>query len=345
MKCTQTFAALTAFLLSAGNLYAADLVVPVTVSLGSARTSVVVGTATGATDGYDKGLDVPPADVGETLTAVIPHPGWNVTSPDGKPVTSLYRDIRGSLPQQYSIQITSTSAPMTLSWDKSQLPTSVNATLVMPDGSSTDMKQQASATLQLTTAKVVIILDEGDTTPPSIPQGLKADTKETSFFLTWIPNTETDLKGYKLHWSKEGGFNRTADLKNVTNYNLMNVASDVPYYISVSAYDANGNESPQSPVLTAMKSSPAPIPAPEPIPAPIPITTPPVTVAPTGDFNGDGKISPTDVAQLLRFVYDKRRIPTKDQLARGDMDSDGKLTMNDAELIDKLVSPIYRKKR
>lgn len=318
MTRTQTLAALTAFLLSAGTIHAADMTLPVFVSAGGARTSIVVGAAAGASDGYDKGQDVPPADVGDSLTAVIPHTEWSVTSPDGKTITRLYRDIRGSLPQQYLIQITSTSTPVTLTWDTSQLPASAIATLAMPDGGTINMKRQKSAALALTEANVVVALDAGDTIPPSSPQGLTFELKGTSFYLTWAANTEPDLAGYKLHWTKEGGFTRTVDLKNSTNYNLMNVANDVPYKIAVSAYDANGNESAPSSILTAVKATLAPV------------------VIADGDVDGDGKVSIADGIKVLRMALHLQSANVN-EVQHGDMDGDGNLTIRDALLLIRKV--------
>lgn len=321
MMRIQLLTTLAALLLSTATLNAADLTLPVNISAGSARTSLVIGIVQGAGNGYDKGLDVPPAEIGEALSALIPHPEWDVTSPDGKRITALYRDMRGSLPQRFTVQIAATSAPVTLAWDRTKLPATINAVMTMPDSSSIDMKKQAATTLQVTSANVTITLDEGDTLPPAVPRELGFELKGAGFYFTWAANTEPDLAGYKLHWSQDNGFARSVDLKAATNYNLMNILDNVPYQIAVSAYDSNGNESAVSSTLKAVKT-----------------TAPPPVPKPNGDFNGDGKVDKADVTALSKAISKRGYKPSVSELSRADMNGDGKLTKLDLAIIQKLIS-------
>jgi hypothetical protein len=85
-----------------------------------------------------------------------------------------------------------------------------------------------------------------DKTPPAIPAGLDIVQSDTSVYLTWEANTETDLAGYHVFRSDraEGPF------KSATGLITKNVFVDPDYkpgtYYSVSAVDEFGNESPRS---------------------------------------------------------------------------------------------------
>jgi len=86
-----------------------------------------------------------------------------------------------------------------------------------------------------------------DKTPPATPAGLDIVQSDTSVYLTWDANVETDLAGYHVFRSDraEGPF------KAVTPLITKNVFFDPDYkpgnYYSVSAVDEFGNESPKSP--------------------------------------------------------------------------------------------------
>ncbi|MCP4251979.1 MAG: fibronectin type III domain-containing protein [Candidatus Scalindua sp.] len=62
--------------------------------------------------------------------------------------------------------------------------------------------------------------------------------------LTWDPNSESDLAGYKLHYGTTSGSpNLVLDVGNQTFGTIPNLISGQTYYISVTAYDTSGNES------------------------------------------------------------------------------------------------------
>lgn len=64
---------------------------------------------------------------------------------------------------------------------------------------------------------------------------------------TWEPNTEEDIAGYRIHFGTESGkYERKIDIKKVNNYTLKSLANDTQYYITLTAYDMAGNESPYS---------------------------------------------------------------------------------------------------
>ncbi|KHE90273.1 MAG: fibronectin type III domain-containing protein [Candidatus Scalindua rubra] len=65
--------------------------------------------------------------------------------------------------------------------------------------------------------------------------------------LTWDPNTEEDLAGYKLHYgTSSGNYNTVVNAGNQSYYTLSNLVSGQTYYISVTSYDLSGNDSTNS---------------------------------------------------------------------------------------------------
>lgn len=71
-----------------------------------------------------------------------------------------------------------------------------------------------------------------------------SSTSNTTANLSWYPNAETNLAGYKVHIGTAAGiYNSTVDVRNVTSYNLSNLAIGTTYYFAVSAYDTAGTES------------------------------------------------------------------------------------------------------
>jgi chitodextrinase len=62
--------------------------------------------------------------------------------------------------------------------------------------------------------------------------------------LTWDPNTETDLAGYRLYHGMDSGvYGTPIDIGETTQFTPSNLAEGETYYYSVTAYDESGNES------------------------------------------------------------------------------------------------------
>ena len=63
-------------------------------------------------------------------------------------------------------------------------------------------------------------------------------------FLSWDPNSESDLAGYRVYYGEiSGKYTQSIDVGNVTSYPFDVQDPDQEYYIVVSAYDTSGNES------------------------------------------------------------------------------------------------------
>ena len=62
--------------------------------------------------------------------------------------------------------------------------------------------------------------------------------------VSWNPNSEEDLKGYKIHYgNSSGNYNNTIDVGKVTTYIVSNINEGIIYYFVLTAYDEAGNES------------------------------------------------------------------------------------------------------
>lgn len=83
-----------------------------------------------------------------------------------------------------------------------------------------------------------------------------------SIRVSWNPNTDLDLAGYKLYYGT-GARNYTSSVNvgNVTTYQITNLDTGRTYYVSLKAYDNAGNESVYSDEVSAY--------------IPVPDTTPP----------------------------------------------------------------------
>ena len=65
-----------------------------------------------------------------------------------------------------------------------------------------------------------------------------------SALMTWAPNSEPDLAGYRIHYgTAPGSYATSADVGNVTSYTVPNLSPGTTYYLTVTAYDLSGNES------------------------------------------------------------------------------------------------------
>ena len=57
-------------------------------------------------------------------------------------------------------------------------------------------------------------------------------------------NPDADIAGYKVHFGGDSGsYQQVINVNNVTNYSLFNLNLDEVYYVAITAYDQEGNES------------------------------------------------------------------------------------------------------
>lgn len=88
------------------------------------------------------------------------------------------------------------------------------------------------------------------TLPVSLTVGSGTATTNSAT-LTWAPNTETDLAGYKIYVGTQSGmYGDPIVLGPVNTYQVANLASGTTYFFCITAYDNAGNESSRSVEVT-----------------------------------------------------------------------------------------------
>jgi hypothetical protein len=66
----------------------------------------------------------------------------------------------------------------------------------------------------------------------------------TDINLVWDANNETDLVGYLVYYgTTSGNYTHRIDVGNISQHTFIDLQDGVTYYIAVTAYDVNGNES------------------------------------------------------------------------------------------------------
>jgi hypothetical protein len=89
-----------------------------------------------------------------------------------------------------------------------------------------------------------------DTTPPRPPTGLEILESDRGAFLTWDPNSETDLAGYHVFRSDrpDEGF-KPLSTGLITKNSFLDPDYKPGLYYTISAEDESGNVSPRSPAV------------------------------------------------------------------------------------------------
>lgn len=92
-----------------------------------------------------------------------------------------------------------------------------------------------------------------DTTPPATPQNVGSISYEMHIDVTWQPNTESDLAGYKIYKWDGATFKFVDTVKKYRSfYSDWIGAASVSNKYKVAAYDLSGNVSPLSAEVTTM---------------------------------------------------------------------------------------------
>ncbi len=94
-----------------------------------------------------------------------------------------------------------------------------------------------------------------DGTPGTLPGVLKGALSVT---LTWDPNTEADLAGYKIYYGSESrNYTSHTDVGNQTTYTVSNLPAGNRYYFAAKAYNTAGQESDYSEEVVYLSGLPS----------------------------------------------------------------------------------------
>ncbi|QJE98581.1 fibronectin type III domain-containing protein [Luteolibacter luteus] len=86
-----------------------------------------------------------------------------------------------------------------------------------------------------------------------------ADVPAPPVSLVWNANPESNIAGYKVHFGTASGtYSQVIDVQNQTSAALPQLILGNTYYLAVSAYNADGQESPKSTEMVLSATPPAP---------------------------------------------------------------------------------------
>ena len=87
----------------------------------------------------------------------------------------------------------------------------------------------------------------------SVPVGLKGQVLPGKIYLSWLPNQEAWLGGYKIYYGTEPGeYGLPVTLGREKSYELMEIDAEKTYYIAISSYNIVGDESDKSGEIEAI---------------------------------------------------------------------------------------------
>lgn len=197
----------------------------------------------------------------DTSTAPVDVSNLDATPNDDGSITlywtaSISNDINGYYVYRDAVKISSELINVTNYIDSN----TINGTTYTYKVTSVGLTGKESSGASVEATSIVDI-----NTPPAALDGLNIENTGTgdSLKVMWLPSSETDLSGYKVYWGTETGiYTGSFDVANLTSYTISDLTTGTLYYITVTAYDTDLNESEKSvehtttPELVATKPDP-----------------------------------------------------------------------------------------
>lgn len=180
-----------------------------------------------------------------SLTVLPPSPTI------GKSVASLSFVAMegGANPTSQSFTITNTGKG-TLNWSVTDnaawLSVSPNSGTTTIESDVVTVSVNSSNLATSTYYGTILITDPAaSNNPQQIPVTLAVTAPQSSTAeLSWDPNTESDLAGYKVYaGTSSRSYGPPIDVGNVTSFKVINLAKGQTYYFAVTAYNTSGAES------------------------------------------------------------------------------------------------------
>jgi hypothetical protein len=212
-----------------------------TVTINVTTGTLTAGTYSGQVTLWPTGATAVTVPVTFTITAATATPTINLS------LSSLsYAATQGAAnPANQNISLTNSGG--TLNWTVSDNASWLAVSPVSGSGSSTLTTSVNTAGLTAGTYNGTLTVSAAGTSSKTVAVTLTVSAPTTSSVtLTWNPNTESDLAGYKVYRATASGAYGTpiATLPgNVTSYVSAGLQVGTTYFFTVSAYDSAGNES------------------------------------------------------------------------------------------------------
>lgn len=131
-------------------------------------------------------------------------------------------------------------------------PSNVNLTIIKTIYFGQDAADDSTHTLYLDDIKMITAATAADTTPPAIPAGVIAKGYDMHINISWTPNTEIDLAGYKVYRANNNSYTLLGTVnpdEHIFTDFIGSEGTSATY--KVSAFDQAQNESAMSTPVTA----------------------------------------------------------------------------------------------
>ncbi len=260
--------AIAAVLTLGAPAYARDWSMPITVGAGGSAARITLGIANGVTAWHDAGRDQPRLFRGASIDAYFPRPGWGVVVA-GQVIAAYQREGRGKPRQEHHFEVISAPGTVELRWDISKVPPGIRMGLYdSATGAVTDMRSVWSTQFYGGSQPhgFTVIEDDGDQPVPAAPRWITTAISARDIALGWSGDPVADLGGYKLYvGTRSGSYDRSIDLKDAQSYTFKRGDASEVYYLALTAYNQDGDESERSqevvfgrplPALTVTKTGP-----------------------------------------------------------------------------------------
>jgi hypothetical protein len=220
--------------------------VSATVNLAGLTAGTYSGTITAAATGATS-RTIPVSLTVNPATTATPIIGLSLAS------LTYVGTAGGANPAAQSFTVSNTGAG-TLTWTAGDSASWLTLTPATGTNTGTVSASVNLAGLAAGTYSGTITVSAAGATSRTLPVSLtvgSGTSASNSATLTWVPNTETDLAGYKIYVGTQSGvYGDPIVLGRVNTYQVANLVVGTTYFFCITAYDNAGNESARSVELT-----------------------------------------------------------------------------------------------